>query len=254
MTDTSGVVENAVTDVADDVVENTTEAANEQEQQGEEETQQAEEGKKRAGGYKKKIERLTRTLAEKEAEIAALKSSSDVSGDDKPKVTDFKSYDDYVESLTEWKVEQTAKKNREATARVDADEVLEERLEVFNENLAQVKTKYADYAETVSKLDTVVVSDAMQRAILDSDIGGELAYYFGKNPEEFIELNGKPESVIARKIGRIEAQLEAKSSDPMPVKKVTNAPKPLGTVKGTAKSQVDLGELSYSDYKRITGG
>ena len=85
-------------------------------------------------------------------------------------------------------------------------------------------------------------SEAIRQTVLGSDIGPAIVDYLGNNPDELEEIADKSQLEQARVLGRIEAKLEAK-----PVKKVSSAPAPTRSSKGSATGKVGSGG-KYGGY------
>ncbi len=96
------------------------------------------------------------------------------------------------------------------------------------------RSKEAEFALTVKDYNEVVydsslhISQSMAEAIKASDIGPELSYHLGKNPDIAARIAVLPASVAGRELGKLEAVLEAgkaKASE----KSVSQAPAPAKT-------------------------
>jgi hypothetical protein len=90
------------------------------------------------------------------------------------------------------------------------------------------------------------LSDAMQEAIKDSDVGPKLLRHFANNRAEVMRLAAMSPTTQLREIGRIEAAIINK---PQPVvKHVTAAPDPIKPVGGNASPDVDEDKIPMSEY------
>lgn len=134
----------------------------------------------------------------------------------------FASYDDYAEALAERKAEELLAK-REA-ARQQA-----ELLESYHEREETVRDKYDDF-EQVAYNPNLPVTEVMAQSIQASDIGPEVLYWLGSNPNEATRIARLNPILQAKEIGKIEASL---SSNP-PARKTSTAPAPIAPV--TARS------------------
>jgi hypothetical protein len=209
------------------------------------EDEQAAEQPRRKGGFQRRIDKLVREKRELEARLAALEqrlaggehkppageaadgtkqtpAASD-HADGKPRPEDFDTYEAYTEALTDWKLEQRERQRAQQEA--------ERR--VFDSWMARIEAarrEHPDFDEVVDS--DVPVSEAMQRAILESDQGAEVAYWLGKHPEEAARIAKLSPIAAIREIGRIEASLAKPSPSPKPKATVTRAPKPVSPVSG----------------------
>lgn len=194
---------------------------------------------KRPTGYdrvKAKLAAKEAELAAKEAEIAALKAAKDGVRDapkGKPDLKDYdeKTWDQYIADVAEWTAEQkleTKLKEREAKSKEEA--LRSETTKRQNE----YKAKAEEFAKSAPDFHEVVESydgpwnQTIAQALLDSDVGPEIAYYLAKNPDEAEKLDGMNYGQVSRFMGRIEAKLESPKSEV----KTTKAPPPLSVPRG----------------------
>ena len=90
------------------------------------------------------------------------------------------------------------------------------------------QTRQVEFAKTVEDYDRVVYNPAiainanMAEDIAASDLGPQLAYYLGKNPELAYQIARLPARAAARELGKIEAKLSAPKAAPA----LTKAPPP----------------------------
>lgn len=91
------------------------------------------------------------------------------------------------------------------------------------------RDKYDDFQNVVYG-PHAVFTDAMTGAILESDIGPEIAYYLGSKPNEARRIADMSPFAQAKEIGRLEASLAANP----PAKRTSSAPPPIAPV--TARS------------------
>ena len=233
-------------------------------------------------GVQKRIDRLVakqrdaeRKLAESEAKLATLQAAvpakektepvttkpapAEESKTAKPKLDDQKedgtpkyaSYEEWVESLTDWKSDQ-----KEAKLRAELDTKLTEReaaakaaehqataVEVWTTRVEAEKAKHTDWDEVMATADDEKLSatPVMQNALNTSDLGPALLYHLVSHPEECRKIMALPDVAAVLAIGRIEAGL-ASTQAPVPKAPVTpkpklsSAPAPITPVGGTVVS------------------
>jgi hypothetical protein len=128
----------------------------------------------------------------------------------KPQVASFQSHEEYVEALTDWKLDQRERQRtvqesqqREAVARQTAQQQWAQRE-------AEGRDTYDDYDEVVSRLslrDTIapIVADTFR----ESDVGHALLYYLGQHPKDVQHLNSLTPLAAARWLGQLEARVAA---------------------------------------------
>lgn len=135
---------------------------------------------------------------------------------------DFVSTDDYAEALAERKAE-------ELLARREAARQQAELLDAYHEREEQARDKYDDF-EQVAYNPNLPVTEAMAQSIQASDIGPDVLYWLGSNPNEAARISRLSPILQAKEIGKIEASM---TSNP-PVRKTSTAPAPIAPV--TARS------------------
>lgn len=226
----------------------------EQQAQGNEGQQTERDEKGRFKGVQPRIDELTRARREAEREAAYWKQvaqgtqSPAQAAPQRPVPENFEKYDDYIDALTDWKAEAAVAKRMEADS---TRKVAETRAQTFAERQTQARTVMPDYDEVVGGSDTPI-SEHVGEAIMESELGPQLAYHFGKNPDVLLCLNSMNPTAAAREIGRLEATLSAKPATPAaPTKKVSNTPAPAGTMgtQGRATTPA-LANLSMDDYMK----
>ena len=111
------------------------------------------------------------------------------------------------------------------------------------ERKASVEEKFADrekvFAETVKDYDAVLhvydgslkISPGMAAEIRESDIGPEVAYYLGKNPDISAEISRLPDRTAVRRMIALEDDIQSEKAKQS--NKVSKAPPPPSTLGGT---------------------
>lgn len=129
----------------------------------------------------------------------------------------FATTEEYVEALAEKKaadmVEQR-EKSRQATT-IEA---------TFRDREDEARDRYADY-EAIAY--TAPISDLMAEVIKASDIGPDLAYHLGKNPDEAERIASLSPLLQAKELGKLELKL---ADLPKQGKQTTKAPAPISPV------------------------
>lgn len=237
-----------------------------------EEDESAKDGKpKKKGGFQRRIDKLNARVASKDQEIEywrqqALKTASDPKPDPKvekaaasptegkPKVEDFETHSEFVEALTDWKVDQK-EKAREAKTQQKQFQTEQQKLEQsYSEKVKAFASTTEDFHEVLSEVDNIPLSPIVRQLILKS--GPELAYALCQDPAEYARINRLPAIDAAEAVGIIKASLVKKPSETKPeTKKLTQAPKPIAPVGGgkgsTSKSIYDAGNMSQSEYEAL---
>jgi len=215
-------------------------------------------------------EKARREAAEKE--LRELKATIPTS--EKPNREDFEDDIEFIEALTDWKVEdklriaqveKTTSANNEDTQQTAATVGQE-----IDDVLERGRDKYDDYDELVFAEELVLQQDVIE-TILTSDIPEELFYYLGQNPEIASELGEMSAFKAAKEIGKIEADLlvtipkpnvSTEGDIPADVvtdtskvtvvkhKKLSKAPAPIEPIKTGDSLEEDPNQMSTKEYRR----
>jgi len=169
--------------------------------------------------FNRKLEELRQEVNAKTAPKEEVKA--------KPTLDQFDSLEEYTDALTDYKLELKAQKEREDAAANEAKQRQTQLKSTFQERQNEFKSKVADYDEVVAEIAEIKLSSAIIETLAESELGPQLAYHFGKNPEELERINELSPISAAREIGKLEAKL---SSTEKPPKKQSSAPNPITPV------------------------
>jgi hypothetical protein len=211
-----------------------------------------------------------------EAKAAPKPKIDDVDATGKPK---YKSFAEYEDAKDRWLLEEGARQAQEAqskSARQQAEQrQFEETKKLVTDKFAAARARYADFDKVALGEHLVIPKGSVTELfILDSDHGGEVAYYLGQHPEitggfyaDHDPKTGKFTSLITpqrqfRKLMEIEAQFfdggkngDGKSSSFSSAKPITQASRPPHQVSGSgtvAKDAVDqaVDDGDFETYQR----
>jgi hypothetical protein len=118
--------------------------------------------------------------------------------------------------LTEYRNQQQQKEQTEQLQRAEIER------QAF---LDKGRNKYDDFAEKC-ETDSLPITPIMFEAAKESEVGEDIVYYLGENPNEARRIASLKPVAQALAIAKLEAKLTA----PAPVKPVTTAPKPIKPV------------------------
>lgn len=225
-------------------------------------------------GSKRKIKKLVSKLTEREREIEYLKSerneylknkktepekpaAPEVKSEGRPKAEDFEKHEDFVEALTDWKLDKKLldrdAKTKESTLKTEQQKQIDSHWTKVNE----FKKSHDDFDELLEDVNDVQISITVQQSILESDQGAELMYQLAKHKDEYKRICALPAIAAARELGKFEAKFLTSSEEPLEEPKepkTTKAPTPITPVKtissGTAKKLSDP-SLTQSEYEQI---
>lgn len=180
--------------------------------------------------------------------------------DGKPNPDSFDTYVEYVEALTEWKIEQRDKAKSADAEKSKLETDQKKAIEAYAAREKAFKEKTKDYDDVLEAVDDIVASPALVKELVESENSAELVYALAKDRAEFERINALPPQALARALGRLEAKIASqpsKASDeekkPEP-KKLTNAPKPIepvGSGKGHVAKSIDDPNLSFAEYEKL---
>jgi hypothetical protein len=180
-----------------------------------------------------------------------------------PVEDDFEDYNEYIDALTDWKVEQKlAEYDQRAQLRHQNEAHAEKRVSLV-EKLELGREKYADFDEIVH--DPIVpITEQIVDILAESEYPAEIAYYLGKNLSVATKISRMPPLAAARAIGKIEAKIAedeegspgsgSPSPQPKPTatKKTTSAPEPIKPVRpgGAEVVSKDPSKMTNEEYRK----
>jgi hypothetical protein len=195
---------------------------------------------KRIAKLERKMER-ERIAQQTREQIAQEQAQKPAEAPNKPKESDFETYGDYLEALTEYKAREILRNERaeaEAERSRKAQQSEAERYQARQQELMERGSEKFDDFEEAIEADRNTYSRAAFLAMLESDMGAELFYYLATNPDEGKRIANLPAYAQAKEIGKLEDKLQAK-----PQKQISKAPEPIKPVgSGKASSDTDLSD------------
>lgn len=152
----------------------------------------------------------------------------------KPIVDNFESYDDFIDALTDWKLQQKDNRDKlELEKRIKAEKLME-----IDRIVAEEQVKDPDF------LKKAYIPKGLENLVNDSDRFVDLALYFGRNPEIAHKLVYMDPIQAARQIGKLEASFEVNSPRP---RTETRAPKTTNKIRGTSSKATKREEDMTTD-------
>lgn len=225
---------------------------------------------KKKGGFQKKIDKLTRRAQEAELELAHTRRmleernggkpaepKKDTPAADptkKPLPDDFDTHAEYIEAVTDWKVEQKLAESRKKEAAERELAARGEKVKSWQQRLEKAREVHEDFDEALAV--DVPVSPAMMEGMVESELGAEIAYWLGKNPAEARRIAQLSPTATARELGKIEARLETPKEEAAPAVQAKTAtsvkPKPVAPVGGraTPTAAKDPDKMSFQEFKK----
>jgi len=226
-------------------------------------------------GFKKRLDREKRKLAEKDQEIEywkkeALKrneekpsteSNKAVDEDPEPNPDDFSTVGEYARAVTKWEIKQATKQAKEQEKRQAEQSEVQTRFKTaqkeYNTKVTEFKKSTPDFddvvADFVDEHQDFKVSGEVMEALMTSDFGPQIFYDLIKKPGEYERFSKMSTIQQIRELGKNEARIAAKVSSSQEFR-TSKAPAPVSTIgKGMATKAKSLSDpnISFAEYERI---
>ncbi len=222
----------------------------------------AKEAERLASEQRTRIEELERQISGKQEKPAAKTEAAESrpKRPERPKLADFDSYDkfheatekyldefaDYTEKLSDYKLTQREAEAERKQLEAKQQESAKAVNKAWADREADGRAKYDDYDEVAHAAD-VPITPGMSAAIMESDIGPELAYYLGSNREEAERISKLPVASQIRELGKIEAKLSASEApETRKAAVASRAPAPGKPVRGGTPARLDPDKIIAS--------
>lgn len=157
-----------------------------------------------------------------------------------PTIDKFDNFDEYVTAKAEYIASQTLSKHEQRQAAEKAQAAQHQTVEGWNKRVAAADIP--DFHDVVQNSD-VPMTQVMQQAIMESDLGPKLAYHLATNPEEAEKIARMTPIGAVRALTLIEEGFKK----PVAVSKATPPITPVGSKATSIKSLLDT-----KDYDEFT--
>lgn len=196
-------------------------------------------------GVQKRIDKLTARLREAESKLAEAAKPAEVD-DKEPRIEDFDfDSDKYEEAKIAYRVRKELKKEESAKAKASEQQKQQAVIESAKAKFEQAGEKFDDFDDVVYT--NQHVTKEMAQAVLFSDVGPDIAYYLGKNPEESQRIAALPPARQKIEIGKLEVRFTTK-----PEPRTTNAPEPIKPVSSAGKAPSMLSDdMPLADWMKL---
>ena len=168
-----------------------------------------------------------------------------------PTPDQFATYEDYLDARAAFKAEQTYKALREKErqeAKEEATKAAEEKEEQsFKSKVEEFKAKTPDFEDTVRNPD-LRISKVMYEAMRETEVGPQIAYHLGKNPQESARIAGLSPIAAIKEIGKLEAKFSKEPAPTVQTKTISDAPEPTSIVQGTTNGQKDPSKMTDDEW------
>jgi hypothetical protein len=185
-------------------------------------------------------ERLTALLEERQApkpEVPETPPTLEQHGFDEGK---------YQQALIAYAEKRAEAKVEEKLRAFEEGQKVKERQQTFQTRAAEFKKATEDYDEVVYN-PALAISANMAEDIAESEVGPQLAYYLGKNPDVAREIAALSPRAASRELGKIEARLSAPKAAPA----VTKAPPPPPKIAASVPDiEKDPDQMTNDEWKK----
>lgn len=200
-----------------------------------------------------KAEAAERKAAELEARVLALQASAKpLEATAKPMRSQFATDDEYIEALSDYKAKEAIaeRERQQAQARAEAEQA--EIAANWSKRQEEAMKRLPDYADVLGKSE-VNIPPHIHQALLESDVGPDIAYYLASYPDEAKRISQMKPLAAVKRIAQLERDLMDLEAEPEPEKKApkvekSKAPPPIEPVKSAPSSGGSAS--SFEEYKR----
>ena len=197
-------------------------------------TKQREDARKEAQQERDARQKLEQRLAVLES---PPKPNVPVVDDYEPQPSQFADAFEYAKALTDYgidkRVEQMKREEVEAKKAQEHQKVID----AWGEKVQKAKTRLPDFDEMLSSANNVMLHEDIHEAILESDVGAEIAYHLAENEELAKKISSMSPKAALRQIGKLEAQFEVKPESPKTETVVrSKAPAPISPIRGVSNT------------------
>lgn len=202
------------------------------------------EWNKRFDKMEKRNEYLQRKLERAEKRRAQPREEPTGS---KPTPDQFENNDDYIEALTDWKVEDKAFQDSKASAEIAAKEQEDDFFTAIDAG-AERFPDFEKVARSRPEEGGPTVTGPMFDALQVCDDPAAVSYWLGQNVEESLNISKMSPAAAGMEIGRLDERLKNEAA-PLPTKQKTTTTTPTKPVTGKSEVVSDkLNDMSMDDF------
>lgn len=196
-----------------------------------------------------------REAAELRARMEAMSAqAAPVKEEPRPDRSKFANDEEYIEAVAEWKADQRLAKREQEQAEARSKAEREQLVKGWQAAQQRARAEIEDYDDVIKGSD-VNLPGHLHQAILESDVGPHMAYYFAKHPDEAKRYAAMTPTKALRELGRLEDRLAEDVDDQTATKpsskteiETSKAPPPTTRVKDARA--VDPGPAqSFEEYR-----
>jgi hypothetical protein len=202
----------------------------------------------------KRLEAVERAQAGKPPAVVHAEVQS-VTGKPKPTADAFKTYDEYVEALADWKAEEKWAAKQAEQQQVQLQQRQQETFQSYNHAVSEARAEYEDFDEVIKNGPQIPKS--VQIAIIQMrDQGPEVAYRIAQDPDfcdqlvEIMRQEGDAAALV--EFGGWVRQLSQPVEERVVKAPVSRAPRPIKPVGSSpTRSSIPLDDVDYQTYRRV---
>ena len=204
----------------------------------------------------KRIDRFNRKLSAKDAEIAELKARVNGATNPAPQVlmreptfAEYNDIDKFTRAHSQWSVQQALAAQQHQTK-------VQQVAQNYGAREAAFKAVTPDYADAIADLQedyAHVDAPELNTYLVESDLGPQVYYHLATHRDELDRILELPAHRRLGALGKLEAKLElAKASTKTPPK-VSKAPAPMTSERGSAPKTVRIDDpnLTQAQYREL---
>jgi hypothetical protein len=157
--------------------------------------------------------------------------------------------DKWTQAMQAWTAKQIEKGVKAAITNVQAEQQEVAARQAFESRLEAFKAKTPDLAVVLGNPDLPRLDTEAAKLVVASDIGPQILYHLGKNPEKAVRIARRSPAQQAAAIGRLEAELSATAASPTQKKpNITKAPAPPTPTPAGGAARIDPMAMSMADF------
>lgn len=198
-----------------------------------------------------------RRIDELESQVKQLQPVKEAPKEElEPDPTAFTDQKEFLKKWGEWQRTTARKEFAAEQAKLQDEARIATANELLKARVEKAKIDIPDFEDVIERADRtqILVPNHIQAAIVDSDLGPQLAYHLAKHPDEQKRIFALSPAKALLELGKIEIQYE-KTGEPLAVPdtpvKTTRAPAPMTPLKVTeGQIPVDLSQpMPFRDFK-----
>jgi hypothetical protein len=203
-------------------------------------TKQREEARQEAQREREARQALETRLQALERQSAPQQNQAQ-NVEQEPQPHQFSDAFEYAKALTDYRVEhrlaQEKANQAEAAAQAERQQVISQ----WTKKVDAAKAELPDFDEMVQSAGDVVIPDHVRDAMMESDVGPKLLYYFAENPDVARSIAAMQPIKALREIGKLEAKLETPKQVEKPPVARSKAPEPIQPIRASGKADIPIG-------------